>query len=262
MGIQSTKAGNSPTAHFVAVGDDSVFNGAIVYGFAIFRRTRLKRLIRGVKEIKKRFNIPENVEIHCKDLRLEVSREKIGLQHLSDRDVESVYRNVITLINQCDVLVKYGLAFEEKVRPDWSAGSFTLEGGDRNVEVPAKFDVKGILGIVAQACFTSRPGMNDGPSLEQMEIFVAPDATKVKFLGDKARQAHYWARGFNDMGTGTVLEATPNAGGCPSELFEIADVIAYTCSHAAHGKDEQPFFHALLSAVKRKIKNEFVTEPE
>lgn len=157
MGIQSTEAGNNPAANFVAVGDDSVFNGAIVYGYAIFRRTRLKSLIRGVRDIKRRFNIPDDVEIHCKDLRLEVSRAKLGLQHLTDHDVESVYRNVVTLINQCDVLVKYGLAFEEKIRSFWDSGSTVLEGGGTSVEVPVKFDVKGILGLLAQVGLASQP---------------------------------------------------------------------------------------------------------
>lgn len=259
MGIQSKEAGKNPTANFIAVGDDSVFNGAIVYGYAIFRRTRLKSLIRGIGDIKKRFNIPDNVEIHCKDLRLEVSRKKLGLQHLTDRDVESIYRNVVTLINQCDVLVKYGLAFEEKIRALWDAGSIVLEGADTTVEVPVKFDVKGILGMLAQMGLASQPG-GKVPNVDQMEVYVAPDSTKVKFLGDKARQAHYWAQGFNDMGTRSVFYTTPNIGGCPLELFEIADVIAYMCSHAAHGKVEQPFFHGLLCSVRSKIKHEYVLE--
>lgn len=260
MSIQSTEAGNNSAANFVAVGDDSIFNGAIVYGYAIFRRTRLKSLIRGVRDIKRRFNIPDDVEIHCKDLRLEVSRTKLGLQHLTDRDVESVYRNVVTLINQCDVLVKYGLAFEEKIKAFWDSGSIVLEGGGTTVEVPVKFDVKGILGLLAQMGLASPGGKV--PNVEQMEVYVASDSTKVKFLGDKARQAHYWAKGFNDMGTGAVLYTAPNIGGCPSELFEIADVIAYMCSHAAHGKAEQPFFHELLSSVRSKIRHEYKLEIE
>ena len=259
MGIQSTKVGADSSAHYVAVGDDSVFNGAIVYGFAVFRRTRLKGLVRGVKDIKQRFRIPDDVDIHCKDFRHEYSRSKLGIQHLSDTDVESVYRNVVTLLNQSDVLVKYGLAYEDKVRGVWDEGVMVLEGGGSTVEVPVRYDPKGILGLLAQTCFSSAPGSGHGPSAEELEIFIAPDSTKVKFLGN-ARQAHNWARGFSDMGTGAVLEVIPNVGGCPKGLFEIADVIAYMCSHAAHGKAEQPFFHELLASVKSKVRNEYVTD--
>jgi len=259
VGIQSLKVGSSTSARYLAVGDDSVFNGAIVYGFAIFRRTRLKRLVQGVKDVKQRFGIPADIDIHCKDFRLACSRSKLGIEHLSDVDVENVYRNVVTLINNCDVLVKYGLAYEDKVRGFWSEGTITLEGGDSPVEVPVRYDPKGILGVLAQTCFASAPGAGHGPSVEELEIFIAPDSTKVKFLGG-ARQAHNWARGFSDMGTGIVHEVTPNIGGCAKELFEIADVIAYMCSHAAHGKAAQPFFYGLLSSVKSKVRNEFITD--
>lgn len=259
MGIQSTQVGASSSTHYVAVGDDSVFEGAIVYGFAIFRRTRLKRLVQGVKDIKQRFRIPDDVDIHCKDFLHECSRSRLGIHHLSNTDVESVYRNVVTLLNQCDVLVKYGLAFEDKIRGIWDSGTLVLEGGDSTVEVPVRYDPKGILGLLAQTCFSSAPGAGHGPSAEELEIFIAPDSTKVKFLGG-ARQAHNWARGFSDMGTGTVLEVVPNIGGCPKELFELADVIAYMCSHAAHGRAKQPFFYGLLSSVKSKVRNEYVTD--
>jgi hypothetical protein len=144
-------------------------------------------------------------------------------------------------------------------RACWDSGSIVLESGGTTVEVPVKFDVKGILGLLAQMSLASQLG-GKVPNVEQMEVFVALDSTKVKFLGDKARQAHYWARGFNDMGTGPVLYTAPNIGGCASELFEIADVIAYMCSHAAHGKAEQPFFHELLSSVRSKIRHKYKLE--
>lgn len=257
------QAGRSESSTFMAFGDDSQFNGALVYGFAVLKRGKLKSIIREMKAIKERFGIPDSVGIHCRNLRSGQYREKNNLTHIGPAEVEQVLRNVVTVINTYNVLVRYAFAFEEKVKAAFE-GPLAMEGaaGREPSTIESRYDAKGVLGILANACFNNEPSAGQGPHFTDCDIHISPDSTKVEFMGAGKRQAHSWASGFSDVGgpVGSVYKITPNIGKEPSELFEMADVIAFMCAHAVHGKVKEPYFHGLLASVKHKVKSEFVVE--
>lgn len=264
MSTQTEIIGQSENAPFVAFGDDSQYDGILVFSYVFVPRTRLRRVLRDIAGIKKKFQFPNGAAIHCRELFSGQQRSKQGLGHLSPSDVQAIVQHAVTLINQHNVFLRYAFARTERLNAMFGgSNSIELEGvldGSKLV-LPAVFDPKGIIGLLAQACFASDPNGSQGPIASQCEIYAAADKTKVQFIGNKRQRADRLIPCFSDVGApaGTVFRIEPTIASSDfSPIFELADIAAYMCSHAIHGNGMQPFFYDALSRVKYWAKSEFL----
>lgn len=253
--------GNSSSAPYMAFGDDSQYKGYLVYAYVFFKRTKLKSILKEIDSVKKRFQFPLGVDIHCRNLTSGQQRSKVGLEHLTRVDVESVFRNIITIVNKYKVMVRYSYASED-VKDYFDRG---IEVGSNDPAMPnfminTRYDPKGVLGILANMCFAINPDGSEGPVAAKCEIYTSPDHTLVDFWGGARNKAHNLAGGFSaiDAEPNTVYKVEPNIGGPYPELLQLADVIAYVCCHAVHGKVTEPFYYELLSKINLKVERPFV----
>lgn len=253
--------GKSTSAPYMSFGDDSQYEGRLVYAYVFFKRTKLKSILREISLLKKRFKFPKGVDLHCRNLISGQQRKKLGLSHLSKTDVESIFRNIITIINKYKVLVRYSHASED-VKGYFDRG---IEVGSNDPNMPnfmlnTRYDPKGVLGLLATMCFAINPDGSEGPIADQCEIYTSPDYTKVDFWGGVKQQAHYLTGGFSAIGAADneVYKIESNIGGPYLELLQLADVVAYLCCHAVHGKVAEPFYYELLSKIKWKVERHFV----
>lgn len=259
--------GSSRAADWVAFGDDSVYSDTLVYAFLMFKRTKIKTITRELCELKKRFKFPADTKLHCRVLLSGQQRAKAGLEHLSREDIDSILNTVVTIINRQSGLVRFGYAFKDKVETAFS-GTLTLDSvidGEPSIKLNSVYNEKGVLGLLAQACFANRLDGRDGPAPRECEIFISPDSTPVKFIGEKKSKSHYLASGFLDMSAvgGGVSHVVPVVGGDYfPELYELADVVAYICVHAIHGvngrSDESRFIN-FYDRMKWRVGSEFGT---
>ncbi|TWC50155.1 hypothetical protein FBY04_12048 [Pseudomonas sp. SJZ080] len=246
-------------ARYMAFGDDSQYEGVLVFAFIIFKRTRLKSILREFEEVRKRFKFPEGVGIHCRELFSGQRRDKLGLSHLSREDITSILTNLITIINRNEAGLRFAYALEDKVKHMFDEPlMFESPDGGPNIQMPAKYDPKGVLGTLAQACFVVRPDGAHGPQAKDCQIHIAPDTTPVKFLGERKRQAHFLTSGFNDVHPepGRVYSVEPliGDGGYP-QLLQIADVLAYICAHAMHPEDDKRKYLSLYMNIKKRVRS-------
>lgn len=257
--------GSSRSADWVAFGDDSVYAGTLVYAFFMFKRTKIKTIERDFRELKKRFNFPLNSKLHCRELLSGQKREKSGLGHLSKEDIDAIFNTIVTIINRQKGLVRFNYAFTEKIDSVFS-GPLTLDStvdGEPSISVDSVFNEKGVLGLLAQGCFANRLDGREGPLPDQCEIFVSPDKTLVKFIGNKKNKAHYLASGFSDIEAkdGRINLVAPVIGGDYfADLYEIADVVAYICCHAIHtisGRSDEQRYVRFYDRMTWRVGNEF-----
>lgn len=268
MSTRSEIIGQSQSTPFVAFGDDSQYDGVLVFSYVFVPRTRLRRVLRDISGIKRKFQFPIDAAIHCRELFSGQQRSKQGLGHLSQSDVQAIVQHAVTLINQHNVFLRYAFAQTERLSGIFGeSNSVELENvldGSKHL-LPAVFGPKGIIGILAQACFASSPDGSQGPIASQCEIYAAADKTKVRFIGNQRQRADSLIPGFSDIGApeGTVFQIKPTIAGSDfSPIFELADLAAYMCSHAIHGNGKQPFFHEALSRVKYWARSEFLLSPD
>lgn len=261
--------GSSREAEWVAYGDDSEYSGTLVYAFLMFKRTKIKAIVREFYELKSRFKFSVDTKLHCRTLLNGRHRVKAGLEHLSRDDIDSIFNTVVTIINRHGGLVRFAYAFRDKVEATFS-GPLVFESvvdGEPSIELGAVYNNKGVLGFLAQACFANRPDGRDGPSPGACEIFISPDKTMVGFIGSGERQAHYLASGFvdNSPAGGGVSQVVPVIGGDYfPELYEVADVVAYICVHAIHGvngRSDESRFIKFYDRMKWRVGSEFGPPP-
>jgi hypothetical protein len=259
--------GADNNSKYIAYGDDSRYGGALVFAFFIFKRTKLKSIVREIEDIKRRFRFPAGVGIHCRELMSGQARDKKGLSHLSKEDIDSILNNVITVINRHQGLVRFGYAFENKIDGLFGSGELVMEStiGEPDITLPAKADPKAIIGILAQACFGNGPnGSMNGPCAADCQIFISPDKTVTKFIGPKGSQAHSLASGFISDGRvpGMVDKVEPIIGGGDyPQLLDVADVVAYICCHAIHRAESEKRFNQIYDRMEWRVGSEFGIDP-
>ncbi|MCR8931102.1 MULTISPECIES: hypothetical protein [Pseudomonas] len=262
MKEQVKYVGGEKGSYLMAFGDDSAYKGVLCFAYIIFVRTKLKRIQRQIRELKVRFKIPLSTALHCRVLNSGQQRLKSGLGHLTESDIQSIYSSLVYILNYNSVRVKYAHGVENDVKQNFDGPfeNFSQNGAP----FPVQYDPKGMLGLLAQICFVDAKAVL-GVGVDDIEIYLASDQTKVKFLGHAKRQAHHWAHGMIDVGasSGLVVRVKPEIGdGGYPELLELADFVAYTACHAVLGKESEPFYFGLLSQVKQKQSMEFFGRPE
>jgi len=257
MNEQVKFVGGRKGSYLMAFGDDSAYKGVLCFAYVIFVRTKLGRIQRQIRELKKRFKIPLSTALHCRVLNSGQQRVKAGLDHLTPADVKSIYTSLIYILNYNSVRVKYAHGVEDDVRQNFNGPLEDIS--QPGVPFPVQYDPKGMLGLLAQICFVDSKAVL-GVSVEDIEIYLASDQTKVKFLGHSKRQAHHWAHGMIDMEgmSGLAVRVKPEIGdGGYPELLELADFVAYTACHAVLGKTLEPLYFELLSQIRQKQSMEF-----
>lgn len=239
--------GQHPGSRFLAFGDDSQLENALVYAFLIVPRHEVSRLHRKLLLIKERFKIPASTAIHCRILMHHHAREKAGLGHLTDDAAKSVIGHIIRDVNRLKCILRYchtALPLETPVQQATTPEMFQLP------MVP-----KGILGILAQICFTVPPDGSCGPTANLCEIVVAEDRTKHRFMNQARSQAHNFTSGFTEAGAqlGEVFHIKPRIATASTEpMLEIADVLAYACVHTLVHQKNYTFFKEQVHRIERR----------
>lgn len=251
--VRTVKIGQSAAAPFCAFGDDSQYDGVLSYGFVIVKRMDVPRLLRRLLLVKEKFKIPAGVPIHCKVLMHGSEREKAGLAHLNASAARAVIGHVVHEIERVGCMVRYAVsAMPQPAQPMPSqvAGALPLN---------LPHEPKGILGVLAQACFAVAPDGSQGPLPADCEIVIAEDRTQVKFGSVKRSQAHYLASGFSDIAAapGEVFRIEPRIATTTEEpLLQIADIVAYASSHSRSADPAHAFFTEQLNRISRRVWSE------
>ena len=252
--------GRNDQASFMAFGDDSHFNDTLAYAFAIVERGRVGAIEQRLSALKDRFKIPQDVVLHCRVLFSGHQREKAGLSHLTRRDIERVVSHVVRIMNQHRVLVRYSVCSLAEWKAAIGDEIELLDAYNKPAErVPVNADPKGILTLLAQACFAVPPDGSEGPTASQCQIVVSGERTMVRFVGRTRKRADLMYSGFSDIGApdGQAFQLDPTiVDAADAPLLQLADVAAYICSHAWKVDAESAFFkqqHAHLRHWLRKI---------
>ncbi|WP_439606881.1 hypothetical protein [Hydrogenophaga sp.] len=250
---QTVEIGRDKEAPYVAFGDDSKFGDVLAFAFFVIKRSDIHRMEKRLNRVKRRFGIPEGVVLHCSKLFHPHPREKAGLGHLSSEQARSIVGHLIHELNVLDCWVRYAFCRRregEVLVP--AEGEFSAIDND-----------KGMMALLAQTCML--PAVRDvggvkGPSASLCEIYVAEEKTKVQFLGKESHRADRWTSGYSDVGAapGGLLRLRPNLipmTGHP--MLQIADVLAYACSHALSHEPKSQFFTEQFSRIRLFTRSEF-----
>ncbi len=237
------KVGQNPKAPFCAFGDDSAYKDVLAYAYAIFHRKNIPKAKKALNSIKKKFHIPIDVPIHCRILFSGDQRKKANLDHISPDRVKLLISHLIDEMNQVPCLLRYSYC----ILPE--SGEIFLKVIDEHHKI-VHDEPKGVLGILSQACFLPIRNQPYAPGAELCEIFASRDKTKIRFIGKQRRRADAYSSGFSIERPGSKerVRITFNIG--EHELQQVADVYAYTCSHALSKECRDDFFKNQLNKVK------------
>lgn len=245
-------AGNAKGAVYMAFGDDSSYKGCLSFAYVVLKRTKVRRILREIRQLKQRLAFPDGVDIHLRILNSSHQREKYGLSHIGKLAIESLCNNLVSIINRNDVIVRYAHCREDEAAPLFKEIKLLdpITGQMKTAET--KYDPKGVLGLLAHLGMTDYPGY---PLLQDTEVYISPDQTQVKFLGPNRRQAHFWASGYslNDQ-----FYFQPHIGdGGYSGMMELADFAAYITCHGVHGLELEPYYFSLMNSITYRVCSKF-----
>ncbi|MCW8409781.1 hypothetical protein OQJ13_12455 [Legionella sp. PATHC035] len=241
---------------YLAFGDDSQFNDTLAFAFVIIRSDKIEYVQNKVKRLKKLYNIPESTPLHSRVLFSGHARDKAGLSHLTPYMIKNIITKIVDLINRTPMYLRYAFCNLSEHVSFFEQMESRIELSDKDKqlkkEIPLNPDPKGLLGCLAHLSLATPPKDDRVPSYEKCQIIISEDRTKVKFLGEHGRQAHKWSEGFSDIGSdgNTVFKMQPVVQKFKENLMlELADIMAYVCSHAI-GTHGNPFFLSQLNRVK------------
>lgn len=168
--------------------------------------------------------------------------------------MQSIVARAITILNRDAVQIWF--AIESLSKMSASLGNemeLHHESGGPSITLPVKVDAKGILSLLMQVCFAVEANGTQGPAAKDCKIFVSEDSTKVEFIGKGRKRADNMYSGFSDIGAPeghvfqlqtTVQKADEHA------LLQLADIVAYVCSHSRDKSEENRFFREQRSRFK------------
>jgi hypothetical protein len=242
------QVGRDKTAPFVAFGDDSQYGDSLSFAFVLVPRTRLRFAERKLERLKSRFKIPQDATLHCRTLFSGQQREKCGLGHLAPGDVRAIVASAVTIINEVNGRVHFavqdGSAFFSGLGSEVRMHN---QDGSLGIELPVTPDPKGLLGIMAFACFPLDG--RHGPTASQCEIYVSEDKTKISFIGEKRSRADSHYAGMFEHGNafGQLNANIVAANAAP--LLQLADIASYVCSHAFSKTGDVRFWKEQCSRI-------------
>lgn len=238
--------GQNSEPRFCVYGDESQFRDILVFAYAIFHRRDVQNATKVLEELRQHYRIPSKAPIHCRVLHNAKARRKYHLDHLDDGDVSALIAAVVDQMKSIPAACRFAWTrlpnrdpLVDSVDPSWVLPN----------------EPKGVLGILMQTCFAVPADGSQGPSATECDIFVSADRTKIRFLGQKRYQAHRGYSGFSDVEApqGQVFHIEPHV--IPDDrwrdqpLLQVADVFAYTSSHADPELQREDFFTKLLKTM-------------
>jgi len=256
MNDNTITIGNDPSSPYIAYGDESSYKQNLAFAFALVARSNIHRAEKRIKLIKERYKFSADEILHCRVLFNRDAREKHNLDHLTKNQVFELIEKVVTVVNKIPILLRYSYYQLPTQGHGAEDSSVTIEfSNDQRPTIDTEIHLKrkGLLGLLMQSCFLIPSDGSKGPPASQCQIIISEEKTKTRFLGQQKRKAHRWATGFSDVGApdGKVFKIEPTvAKANDHELLQVADVLAYICSHAISGEDSQAFFKRQLGRIK------------
>lgn len=252
------------TAEYLAFGDDSQYGDTLVYAFAIIHRSRISVTESRLAALKRRYRIPDAVPLHCRVLFSGDQREKAGLGHLTPQSAKQIFERVITIMNRGPVFIRYAVAdLAECKAAMGNELQMYNKNGIESDRLSVIVDPKAILGLLMQTCFAVPADGSEGPTSSQCTIYVSSDATRVKFIGPQRKRADRMYSGFSSIGApeGQVYQLSPIAVKEEQQpLLQLADIAAYTCSHAIEACETNSFFRTQQNRFKYWLRKRFVAD--
>ena len=238
--------GRNPDARFCVYGDESRFRTVLVFAFAVFHRQNLEHAHSILTAIRREYRIPPTTPIHCRVLYNSDARKKHGVDHLDQPTVDALIAALVGQLKDVPVACRFAWT----ALPDRDP---LVNSTDPSWILPS--EPKGVIGLLMQACFAVAADGGEGPAASESEVFVSADPTKIRFLGDKRYQAHRGYGGFSDVDSppGQVFDIRPHIVTAnrwkEQPLLQVADVLAYICSHADPLLNRDDFFTRLLKGM-------------
>ena len=254
------EAGNDPNSPYVAFGDDSEYEDVLLYAYIICPRQKLPNLERGIYQLKKEFDIPQNVPIHLRNLLSGQYRAKHNITNFNQTRQAVFYRKAINLLNRTKCFAR----FTYTLIPE--SGRLLPENNPTD-QIQIVEDRKVILHQMAAACLI--PYSENGIqlfSVTDFEVFISKDKTKVKLeKSGRRRQAHFMSEALiptsHPPRQDSYARLKPVFEESKDNIFlQFADVLVYILAHAHSKKNEHKVFKYQASRIKAFIRHTFVTE--
>ncbi len=260
----SPEVGRDPNSPLCAYGDDSQYRRTLAYAYVFFKRKDVTNAKKKLDIVREKYRIPECFPLHCRKLFSHNQREKHGLTHLSNTNVKQLLADLIKKINKVSFLLSYSYYIEPE-------NGILYTKNKKDDLLPRVYDPKGMLSTLSQTCLASLSQSQCGFIAEDCEIYTSSDKTKIKYHGNQKRQADsvnamLMPQGMASRRHGNVRVKPHYKNGSEESLLQVADVLAYICSHAVRPECTDPFFSIQLQRVKFKLrsimKTDFSHEPE
>ncbi len=212
---------NSEDKEFLAFGDESAYKKILAYTHVAFPKSNIEVVVSRLEQLKFSLKINKDKMIHMNELNAQLK--------------EAVVLGCVSILNEFG-----NLSFS--IAPAYS--DFSDIGDDEDM----KFHVndKSIIILLMQASLSNF-------SLLKTNFYIEKDETKIPFLGKKRRKVYNGAPFFSDIGApkGMVFRIYPQIVTKNFHpLMQIADVMAYVCSHNDQGGGN--FYSKSLESVHRQ----------
>lgn len=208
-----------------------------------------------VANIKARFDIPSDVPLHMRLLYSGDARKKLRLS-LDRALVDKLLSFIVDEMNAIPFCVQ-GTYYSGKLP------SSDTEKNPIGPDLSVTWSIKGMQTMLASNTLINLNFHNYQYS--DMQIIVAADTTRLKFLGKQRKQAHSWTGGFSSIGAppGFVFHFSPIIQQSSNEpLLQIADAIVYLISHAFDPNNRNPAFPKILSNIRNIDVRPFIFKPD
>lgn len=249
------------TVPIVAFGDESLASDqdTAVYAFFMIKRSHLFRLDRKLVLLKKKFGIPPDVLLHCRQLIAPAQRAKLNLGHLSTEDARKVIAHAVTLINELRGLVCYAHCSIADIS-ELGKTIKVMDSAGVWKEHPINASAKAMSGILSDIAFQA--ASHHGVTPENCDVYISEDKSIVKRLfGKGSTQAQY------SMTLGGVTPSESRADTSANKIIvrtdelaglQLADVAAYVCANAKSPHQKYPFFRDQLSRIENCAFSTFI----
>jgi hypothetical protein len=235
------RIGDPLRPRITAFGDDSKFKRTNVFSYVLFENDRLEWSREALCALKRKYGLPQTVQMHMRSLANARYRNENGITHLTAEVLLQFVSEVVERMNEAPFLVRaayfHGDLPTDIAEPEWGA----------------RWSDKGIQSMLAKLALV--PLNLQRHKYTDLRIVVSADATLVSFLGTRRRRADRWARGFSDIEAppGHVYEFTPVIAAPESDiLLQLADVVVYLIAHA-FDREKVSLRHRLILENVRNI---------
>lgn len=238
--------GNKSNTPYCAYGDDTKYKEILLYAFIALQREKTQELETDILNIKNEFNIPADVTIHIKDFFNGHKREKLNINHLN---VSALIDAIIDSLNKHNACVLFNylkIPKNNKIYPD----EFEIQGQKIHG------DPKALAHQLGASCFVPFLNLNNKIlNLQDFEVFVSSETTKVKVVGTQKRKAQYLFEMriplTNPAKGGNYARLKPHyINTNENTLLQVADVVAYVISHALSKKCSNTTFKKQMKKIQ------------